>query len=76
MAEPALEIGARAPAFTLANQDGRKVSLNDMRGHWLVLYFYPKDDTPGCTTADMTSLDFHRRRKPMFPFEDVDSRPA
>ena len=43
------EVGARAPAFTLANQDAQKVSLKDMRGRWLVFYFYPKDDTPGCT---------------------------
>jgi peroxiredoxin Q/BCP len=35
--------------FTLQDQDGRNVSLADLRGKWLVLYFYPKDDTPGCT---------------------------
>ena len=32
------------------NQDGKKVSLKDLKGQWIVLYFYPKDDTPGCTT--------------------------
>ena len=49
MAKQKTKIGAKAPAFTLVNQDGQKVSLKDMNGHWLVLYFYPKDDTPGCT---------------------------
>lgn len=44
-----LRIGSKAPAFTLANKDAEKVSLRDLTGHWLVLYFYPKDDTPGCT---------------------------
>lgn len=39
-----------APDFTLSDQDGTKRSLADYRGKWLVLYFYPKDDTPGCTT--------------------------
>jgi peroxiredoxin Q/BCP len=44
------EAGKRAPAFTLPNQDGEKVKLSDHAGKWVVLYFYPKDDTPGCTT--------------------------
>jgi thioredoxin-dependent peroxiredoxin len=39
-----------APEFTLQDQDGREVSLSDFRGRRVVLYFYPKDDTPGCTT--------------------------
>jgi len=38
-----------APQFTLPDQDGKKVSLKDLKGKWVVLYFYPKDDTPGCT---------------------------
>lgn len=38
-----------APAFTLTDQDGSSRSLSDYAGSWLVLYFYPKDDTPGCT---------------------------
>jgi peroxiredoxin Q/BCP len=42
--------GAKAPAFTLPDQDGNSVELDDYRGKWLVLYFYPKDDTSGCTT--------------------------
>lgn len=44
-----LNIGQIAPAFTLKNQTGKSVSLSDYRDHWVVLYFYPKDDTPGCT---------------------------
>ncbi|MEJ2060984.1 MAG: peroxiredoxin [Gammaproteobacteria bacterium] len=44
------EVGAPAPAFRLQDQQGQWHSLADYRGHWLVLYFYPKDDTPGCTT--------------------------
>ena len=45
-----IEVGKPAPAFTLQNQDGESVSLADLGGQWVVLYFYPKDDTPGCTT--------------------------
>ncbi len=61
-----IELGKKAPDFTLPDQDGEKVSLKDLRGSWVVLYFYPKDDTPGCTTeacdftagiADFRGLD-------------------
>lgn len=45
-----LETGSKAPAFTLKDHAGRTRSLRDYAGRWLVLYFYPKDDTPGCTT--------------------------
>ena len=41
--------GSSAPDFTLASQEGSSVSLKDYRGKWVVLYFYPKDQTPGCT---------------------------
>ena len=44
-----IEPGQRAPDFTLPNQDGEDVSLSDFRGWTVVLYFYPKADTPGCT---------------------------
>ena len=44
------ETGRKAPAFTLKNQNDEPISLNDFNGQWLVLYFYPKDNTPGCTT--------------------------
>ncbi len=41
--------GKAAPAFTLTDQDGKKVALADFTGRDVILYFYPKDDTPGCT---------------------------
>ena len=41
--------GTKAPDFTLKSQEGTNVSLKDFRGKWVVLYFYPRDDTPGCT---------------------------
>jgi peroxiredoxin Q/BCP len=44
-----LETGTKAPAFTLTNEDGEKVSLKDFAGQAVVVYFYPADDTPGCT---------------------------
>ncbi len=44
-----LKIGDIAPNFTLENKDGQKVSLSDFLGKRVVLYFYPKDNTPGCT---------------------------
>ena len=44
-----LEIGAKAPDFTLFDKDGNAVSLSDFAGKKVVLYFYPKDNTPGCT---------------------------
>ena len=44
-----LEEGKKAPAFSLFNQDGNKISLKDISGKKIVLYFYPKDDTSGCT---------------------------
>lgn len=43
------EVGKLAPDFNLPDQQGKQHSLADYRGKWLVLYFYPKDDTPGCT---------------------------
>jgi peroxiredoxin Q/BCP len=45
-----LAVGDKAPAFTLPDQNGEKVRLADFKGQWLVLYFYPRADTPGCTT--------------------------
>lgn len=54
LAFPALaavpEAGSEAPAIVLADQAGTQRNLADWRGKWVVLYFYPKDDTPGCTT--------------------------
>ncbi len=44
-----LEVGTKAPAFTLPDKNGTPVSLSDFRGRKVVLYFYPRDNTPGCT---------------------------
>ncbi len=44
-----VSIGGKAPSFHLPDQDGTYVSLADLAGQWVVLYFYPRDDTPGCT---------------------------
>ena len=45
----AAEVGKAFPEFSLLNQDGEMVTLGDFAGQWLVVYVYPKDDTPGCT---------------------------
>jgi peroxiredoxin Q/BCP len=61
-----IEQGQPAPDFTLQNQDGEPVALSSLRGRWVVVYFYPKADTPGCTaqacgirdhSTDYESLD-------------------
>jgi thioredoxin-dependent peroxiredoxin len=44
-----LEINQAAPDFTLLDQDDKEITLSDYKGKWVVVYFYPKDDTPGCT---------------------------
>ncbi|HEX6242633.1 MAG TPA: thioredoxin-dependent thiol peroxidase [Polyangiales bacterium] len=49
--------GKKAPAFSLPNQHGKKVSLKDFAGKKLVLYFYPRDNTPGCTTEALGFRD-------------------
>jgi peroxiredoxin Q/BCP len=56
-ANASVTMGRKAPPFTLPDQDGKPVKLSDYKGRWIVLYFYPKDDTPGCTTeaCDFTS---------------------
>ena len=59
-----LKVGNKAPNFTLPNQNGNSVGLDDFAGRWLVVYFYPRDDTPGCTVEakDFTELknDFEK----------------
>lgn len=47
--QPMPTVGETAPTFTLPSQDGSQISLESFRGKWVVLYFYPKDMTPGCT---------------------------
>jgi thioredoxin-dependent peroxiredoxin len=60
-------LGAPAPAFRLQDQNGRWVSLADYAGKWVVLYFYPKDNTPGCTTQ---ACEF---RDNIFAFRDANA---
>ena len=55
----AIEEGKAAPAFTLADTDGKRVSLGDYRGRYVVVYFYPRDDTPGCTKEACGFRDLH-----------------
>ena len=56
-------VGALAPNFTLDDQNGESKSLEDFKGQWLVLYFYPKDDTPGCTTEAKNFRDKYQDYK-------------
>lgn len=58
-----VHIGGKAPEFQLTNQDGNKVSLTDFAGKHVVLYFYPKDMTPGCTTEACDFRDQHEQFK-------------
>jgi len=58
---PELSIGRKAPAFALPNQDGEKVRLADFQGQWVLLYFYPKDMTPGCTAQACSLRDAKRK---------------
>jgi peroxiredoxin Q/BCP len=57
MSEPV--VGAKAPAFSAPDQSGKTVSLSDFAGKKVVLYFYPKDDTPGCTVEACSFRDEH-----------------
>ncbi len=54
-----IEVGTQAPDFCLPNQDDVEICLRDLRGRWIVLYFYPRDNTPGCTTeaCDFTEAE-------------------
>ncbi len=54
-----IEEGKKAPAFTLTDDTGKKVKLSDFSGQAVVLYFYPKDDTPGCTKEACAFRDAH-----------------
>ena len=54
-----LTVGAKAPTFSAPDQSGKIVSLNDFKGKKVVLYFYPKNDTPGCTTEACSFRDGH-----------------
>ncbi len=52
-----LTVGAKAPAFSLPDQARKRITLSELKGKTVVLYFYPKDDTPGCTTEACTYRD-------------------
>ncbi len=62
-----IEIGEKAKDFCLPNQDEVDICLRDLKGKWVVLYFYPKDNTPGCTTE---ACDFTQS---LPNFEDMDA---
>ena len=62
-----LENGTKAPEFCLPNQDDVEICLRDLKGKWIVLYFYPRDNTPGCTTE---ACDFTLA---LPDFEDMDA---
>ena len=70
MSVPTTLEGREAPDFTLQSTGGRSVQLSDLQGHPVVLYFYPKDHTPGCTTEGQDFRDlyarFRRRRAFIF----------
>jgi peroxiredoxin Q/BCP len=57
----AMDINDKAPEFTLPDQNGEQVSLKDFRGKWVVLYFYPRADTPGCTIEACEFRDSHKK---------------
>ena len=61
---PLIEPGRKAPAFTLKDQDGKTHTLSDYEGRPVVLYFYPKDDTPGCTVEACAFRDNLPKFKP------------
>ena len=56
-----LKVGDKAPNFALQDQNNITHTLSDYEGQWLVLYFYPKDDTPGCTTQACDFRDAVKR---------------
>ncbi|HEX4748078.1 MAG TPA: peroxiredoxin [Bryobacteraceae bacterium] len=61
------QTGQMAPDFTLPSQDGTPVKLTDFRGKWVVLYFYPKDNTPGC------SLEAHNFQRDISKYEGANA---
>ena len=63
LADTLVKVGAQAPAFSLFNEQGKLVSLKDLKGKKVVLYFYPKDHTPGCTQESCDFRDNFARVK-------------
>jgi len=68
IANEQVAVGKPAPEFELSDQDGQLHSLEDYREQWVVLYFYPKDETPGCTTE---ACEF---RDNIFAFKDLNAQ--
>ena len=68
IANDQVSVGVPAPEFELPDQDGQLHSLEDYRDQWVVLYFYPKDETPGCTTE---ACEF---RDNIFAFRDLNAQ--
>ena len=68
IANDSVSVGAAAPEFELPDQEGQLHSLEDYRDQWVVLYFYPKDETPGCTTE---ACEF---RDNIFAFRDLNAQ--
>ena len=67
-ADPTMpSVGQVAPTFTLPSQDGSQISLDSFRGKWVVLYFYPKDMTPGCT------IEAHNFQRDQAKFDAADA---
>ena len=62
-----LKVGNKAPSFCASNQDDVEICSRDLDGKWIVLYFYPKDLTPGCTTQACDFTDAHLK------FDDLDA---
>ena len=75
---PLIDPGKKAPAFTLKDQQGRTHRLSDYAGHPLVLYFYPKDDTPGCTKESCEFRDnlpkFKKSKAAIFGMSILDEK--
>ena len=63
-----MDINDKAPEFTLPDQNGDPVSLKDFRGKWVVLYFYPRADTPGCTIEACEFRDSHKKTEKVGAF--------
>ena len=65
--DPIPQVGQTAPGFTLPNQEGANISLSHYKGKWVVLYFYPRDMTSGCT------IEAHNFQKDISKFEAVNA---
>jgi len=68
-----LQVGNNAPSFTALDQDNGTHTLGDYKGKWVLLYFYPKDDTPGCTTEACKFRDAYVAMKQMVVILGVSS---